>query len=54
MNDLKELCYYLGIEFVRHYTEKTITMSQNKYIKEILKQFNIDKYKLIITSLEPI
>lgn len=52
MNNLKELYYYLGVEFEKDCNNKTITISQSKYIKEVLKQFKMEDYKSIGTSLE--
>ena len=41
MSDLEELRYCLGVEFERDRVNRTITMSQSKYIKEVLKRFNM-------------
>lgn len=46
-NDLKEFSYYLGFDFVRDSNNYIITMNQNKYIEEVVKQFNIKECKPI-------
>lgn len=35
MSDLKELYYYLEVEFIRDCDNKTITMIQSQYITEV-------------------
>uniref|UniRef100_A0A7I4AID5 DNA polymerase delta catalytic subunit n=2 Tax=Physcomitrium patens TaxID=3218 RepID=A0A7I4AID5_PHYPA len=52
MSNLGELHYYLGVEFVRDCAKKTITMSQNKYIEEMLKRFKMEECKPIRIPLE--
>jgi transposase InsO family protein len=52
MSDLGELMYCLGVEFVRDRKAHTITMSQSKYIKEVLKRFNMEECKPIGTPLD--
>ncbi len=52
MNDLGELHYYLGVEFEREHANRTITMSQSKYIEEVLKRFNMEECKPIGTPLD--
>lgn len=37
MSDLKELYYCLEVEFISDHGNKTITISQSKYIEEVLK-----------------
>lgn len=51
MSDLRNLYYCLGIEFERNRTGHTITINQSKYIEEVLKQFNMEEFKLIGTPL---
>ena len=52
MSDLGELSYCLGVEFERDRKARTITMSQRKYIKEVLKRFNMEECKPIGTPLD--
>jgi hypothetical protein len=52
MSDLRELMYCLGVEFKRDCKARTITMSQRKYIKEVLKRFNMEECKPIGTPLD--
>lgn len=52
MTDLGELSYCLGVEFKRDRAARTITMSQHKYLEEILKRFNIEECKAIGTPLD--
>jgi len=52
MSDLGELHYCLGVEFARDCANKTITMSQRKYIEGVLKRFNMEDCKPIGTPLE--
>ncbi len=52
MSDLEELHYCLGMEFERDRANCTITMSQSKYIEEVLKRFNMEECKPIGTSLD--
>jgi len=44
MNDLGELHYCLGVEFKKDRANRTITMSQSKYIEEVLKRFNMEDW----------
>ena len=52
MTDLGELYYCLGVEFKRDRAAQTITMSQHKYLEEILKRFNMEECKAIGTPLD--
>jgi hypothetical protein len=47
MSDLGDLHYCLGVEFERDRANCTITMSQSKYIEEVLKRFNMEECKPI-------
>jgi hypothetical protein len=51
MSDFGELHYCLGMEFKRDRANRTITMSQSKYIEEVLKCFNMEECKPIGTPL---
>ena len=52
MSDLGELHYCLGVEFTRQRAARTITMSQSKYVEEVLKRFNMEGCKSIGTPLD--
>ena len=52
MSDLGELKYCLGVAFERNRKARTITMCQRKYIKEVLKRFNMEDCKPIGTPLD--
>jgi hypothetical protein len=52
MTDLGELHYCLGVEFVRDQAARTITMSQAKYMEEVLKRFGMEDCKPIGTPLD--
>jgi hypothetical protein len=52
MSDLGELHYCLGMKFERDRANRTITMSQSKYIEEVLKRFNMEECKPIGTPLD--
>jgi hypothetical protein len=52
MSDLGGLHYCLGVEFERDRANRTITMSQSKYMEEVLKRFNMEECKPIGTSLD--
>jgi hypothetical protein len=52
MSDLGGLHYCLGVEFERDHANRTITMSQSKYIEEVLKRFNMEECKPIGTPLD--
>jgi hypothetical protein len=52
MSDLGELHYCLGVEFKKDHVNRTITMSQSKYIEEVLKHFNMEECKPIGTPLD--
>jgi hypothetical protein len=45
MSDLGGLHYCFGVEFERNCANRTITMSQSKYIEEVLKCFNMEECK---------
>jgi len=52
MSDLGELHYCLGVEVEIDRANRTITMSQSKYIEEVLKRFNIEECKPIGIPLD--
>ena len=41
MKDLGELSYYLGIQIQRDWNKKSITISQTKYIDDVLQRFGM-------------
>ena len=51
MKDLGPSTYYLGMEFIR--TKDTLTLKQIKFIKKVLKRFNIEDYKPVFTPMKP-
>ena len=48
MSDLGELHYCLGVEFVRDRGARTITMSQHKYMEEVLERFGMGIANLLV------
>ncbi len=52
MKDLGQLTYFLGIQVMRDCNKGTISLGQPKYIAEILKSFNMENCKLVVTPLE--
>jgi hypothetical protein len=52
MTDLGELYYCLGVEFARDRVARTITMSQAKYMEEVLNRFGMEDCKPIGTPLD--
>jgi hypothetical protein len=52
MKDLGQLTYFLGIKVMRDCNKGTISLGQPKYIGEILKSFNMENCKLVVTPLE--
>jgi transposase InsO family protein len=52
MSDLGPLEFCLGVAFERNRSARTITMSQSKYIEEVLKRFNMEDCKPIGTPLD--
>jgi hypothetical protein len=53
MEDLGPLSQYLGITFTRNRNQKTIFLSQENYIKEILDEFEMTDAKVATTPIEP-
>ncbi|KAM8702491.1 hypothetical protein ACLKA7_001822 [Drosophila subpalustris] len=49
MKDLGKLSYCLGIEFNQNKEKKSFSMSQPKYIEDLLKQFNMQDCKTTST-----
>jgi hypothetical protein len=53
MTDLGELKYYLGLEISRNRTKKTLRISQEKYIRDILERFGMQDSAPMTTPLDP-
>lgn len=53
MKDLGPLSYCLGIEFNQNIEKHEITMSQSKYIRDVLKRFNMEDCKRVTTPMNP-
>jgi len=52
MKDYGEVHYCLGLQIIRDRKNRTIHLSQQKYIEDILKRFNMKNSKPSITSME--
>jgi hypothetical protein len=52
MIDNNEIEYILGIQIKRDQANKILTLSQDKYIQDILTKFNMALYNLVTTPLE--
>ena len=48
MTDLGKLHFCLGVEFTRDRDARTITMSQGKYVEEVLERFGMQDCKPIL------
>ncbi len=53
MKDLKELHFFLGMEVERNHDERLLRINQIKYLKEILKRFQMEECKPIGVPLDP-
>ena len=53
MKDLGPLSYCLGIQIRRDRTNRILWMSQEKYISDVLKRFNMSDCRPVATPLEP-
>ena len=53
VTDLGEASYFLGMEITRDRVNKTLKLTQNKYVQNILKQFNKDKLNPVSTPSDP-
>jgi hypothetical protein len=52
ITDLGEAHLFLGIQITRDRTTHTMTLSQTKYLKEIMSKFNKDKFHSVTTPAE--
>jgi hypothetical protein len=52
ITDLGEAHFFLGIQISRNRDNHTVTLSQTKYLKEILSKFNKDKLHAVSTPAE--
>ena len=52
MRDLGEISSYLGIEIKRDRKNKTISLSQTKYIEDILKKYGMENCRPISTPMD--
>ena len=52
VEDLGELHYVLGMDIVRDREQRTISISQKKYLEGVLKKFDMENCKPISTPLE--
>jgi transposase InsO family protein len=53
IKDLGELKFILGIEVIRNRKEKTITITQRQYIKNVLERFEMINCKPVRSPLDP-
>jgi len=53
ISDLGGISWLLGVKIIRDYTAKTISLSQEAYIEQILARFNIDEDNPSETPMEP-
>ncbi len=53
MKDLGELHFFLGMEVERNCDERLLRINQIKYLKEILKRFQMEECKRIGVPLDP-
>ena len=52
MSDVGQLHFCLRVEFVRDRATRIITMSQGKYVLDVLKRFGMEDCKPIATPLD--
>lgn len=52
MTDTQDIQYILGVQIYRNRTTKTLTLTQEKYINEILEKFNMLNANPVSTPLE--
>ena len=53
ITDLGEIHWLLGIEVQRDQERRTIHFSQRSYIASILRRFNLDELKPLLTPMQP-
>ena len=54
ITDLGPAHWLLGIKITRDCSEKTISLSQNAYIKSIITRFNFDNLKPLLIPIDPL
>ena len=53
MEDIGDCTYFLGMRIDRDKTKKTITLTQDKYIKAILVEYGMENCRPISTPMIP-
>jgi hypothetical protein len=53
MKDLGEAEYILGIQIIRNADRMSITLSQRSYMHTILRRFEMEHCKPVLTPMEP-
>src|SRR5579871_4790349 len=52
MRDLEEISFYLGIEIKKDRKNRIVSLSQSKYIEDILKKYRIENCRPISTPMD--
>jgi hypothetical protein len=53
MKDFGDLHFFLGMEVERDYEQHLFYINQIRYLKEILKHFHMEDYKIIKVPFDP-
>ena len=53
MKDMGPAKYIVGLEIYRDRSRRTLYINQHKYALDVLKQFNMENCKLVLTPLDP-
>ena len=53
LTDLGEARWILGMEIIRDHNKRTIELSQQHYIESILKRFEMDLSRPVVTPMDP-
>jgi len=51
MQDLGPVTYFLGVRIVRNRAERSIQLIQDIYIRKVMKRYNLEDSKSILTPL---